>query len=84
MTGSDYALIIGSVASLVTAISAAAVVIIKAQKENTAAIEKVQETANETHIMVNSQREAAAKYTKVLVDALRAKGIEVPDDESLD
>lgn len=77
MIGTDVALVLGAVASLVTAVAAAAVTIVRG-------IRRVQETADQTHTMVNSQRLAAAKYTKVLVDALRAKGIDVPDDESLE
>lgn len=37
----------------------------------------------EVHQMVNSQRLAAQKYEKVLTDAMRKAGIEVPRDESL-
>lgn len=91
MSGADIALVVGALATLITAVTAAAVVIMKAQQENKLLlleaqekIRRVQETADQTHTMVNSQRLSAAKYTKVLVDALRAKGIDVPDDESLE
>jgi len=77
MSGQDIALVLGAAGTLITAVTAAAIAIIKA-------IRQVQATADETHTMVNSQRLAAAKYTRVLVDALRAKGIDVPNDESLD
>lgn len=76
MTGTDIALVLGAVASLITAVAAATVTVVRG-------INRVQETADQTHTMVNSQRLAAARYTRVLVDALRARGIDVPDDESL-
>lgn len=37
----------------------------------------------EVHTMVNQQRTDAARYTAVLVDALRSAGVNVPNDQSL-
>lgn len=38
----------------------------------------------QTHKIVNSQRTAMVAYTKTLSDAMRAAGIAVPDDPSVE
>lgn len=43
----------------------------------------VRRDVKDVHKMVNQQRTDAARYTAVLIGALRKKGIDVPDDESL-
>ena len=45
---------------------------------------RMRRSVAEVHTMVNQQRTDAARYTAVLVAALRDKGIAVPDDASLD
>lgn len=43
----------------------------------------VRRDVKDVHKMVNQQRTDAARYTAVLIGVLRKKGIDVPDDESL-
>lgn len=47
------------------------------------AARRAESAVAEVHTMVNQQRTDAARYTAVLVDALRSAGMNVPDDQSL-
>lgn len=46
--------------------------------------DKAAKATAEVHAMVNSQRLDAAKYTAVLLAALRKAGVDIPADASLD
>lgn len=48
------------------------------------AARRAETAAHEVHTMVNQQRTDAARYTAVLITALRKAGLDVPSDESLD
>lgn len=78
MDGVGIAAIIASVGTLITAVVGAYVLL--ARRE----IRDVRRHVQQVHTIVNQQRTDAAKYTAVLIAALREKGIDVPDDESLD
>jgi hypothetical protein len=52
----------------------------KAARAGAAAVK----AAEEVHVMVNQQRTDAQRYTAVLLDSLRAAGLPVPPDVSLD
>lgn len=47
------------------------------------AAQRAESAVAEVHTMVNQQRTDAARYTAVLVAAMRAAGVDVPDDQSL-
>lgn len=66
----NWAAVIASAGTLITAVVGAYVVLVRRDVRS-------------VHKMVNQQRTDAARYTAVLITALREKGIDVPDDESL-
>ena len=77
MSGQDIALIIGAVATLVTALAGLAAVVMQASKKNLEATAGV-------HTIVNQQRTDAKNQEHRLEATLRKHGIEVPPDPSLE
>jgi phage-related tail protein len=71
----SVASVIAAVAALATAVGGLILAVLQV---------RVKRSVAEVHTMVNQQRTDAARYTAVLVAALRDQGLAVPDDESLD
>lgn len=78
MDGAGIAAVIASVGTLIS--SGVGAYVLLARRE----IRDVRRDVRQVHTIVNQQRTDAANYTAVLIAALREKGIDVPDDESLD
>lgn len=74
----NWAAVIASAGTLITALVGAYAVLVRRD------VRSVRRDVRDVHRMVNQQRTDAARYTAVLITALREKGIDVPDDESLD
>lgn len=76
MTAEGIALILGAVATLVTATSAAIVLILKRD------VRQANESLGEVHALVNQNRTDMVQYQNDLIQALVANGIIVPRDRS--
>lgn len=74
MTGSEIALIITATGTAITAVGGV-VIAVMAKKTSVA--------TQEVHTMVNQQRTDAKRYEITLIKAMKAAGIDIPDDQSL-
>lgn len=81
MTGTEVALIITSIGTLITAAGGVAIALLT--RNNAVIAKKNSEALGEVHIMVNQQRTDALRYQTALVKALKKAGVDVPDDQSL-
>jgi ABC-type uncharacterized transport system YnjBCD ATPase subunit len=79
MNAGDVVTIMGAAGVLITAIAGAIVTLRRVQDVK----ETLQTDVQAVHKIVNQQRTDMLAYQKVLVDALSARGIHVPTDESL-
>jgi hypothetical protein len=77
-----WATVITAVGGLVLAVSVLIPTLRAAKRADASAIASAV-AVREVHTIVNQQRTDAQRYTAVLVDALRASGVDVPDDQSL-
>lgn len=76
MTAEGIALILGAVATLVTAISAAVVLILKRD------VKQANESLGEVHALVNQNRTDMLQYQNDLIAVLQQNKIIVPRDRS--
>ena len=76
MTAEGIALILSAVATLVTAIAAAVVLILKRD------VKQVSEGLGEVHALVNQNRTDMLQYQNDLIATLKANEIIVPRDRS--
>ena len=76
MTAEGIALILGAVATLVTAISAAVVLILKRD------VKQANESLGEVHALVNHNRTDMLQYQNDLIAVLQQNKIIVPRDRS--
>lgn len=76
MTPEGIALILGAVATLVTSVSTAVVLVLRAN------VKAVTETVADVHKLVNQNRTDMLAYQNDLVEALQAGGLIVPRDKS--
>jgi len=80
MTAADIAIVLGAVGVLITSITASIVTLRRVDASKVA----VQEDVAAVHKIVNQQRTDMLAYQATLVETLRASGIHVPTDESLE
>jgi len=76
MTAEGITLILGAVATLITAVSTAVVLVLRAK------VSKVSDSVAEVHQLVNQNRTDMLAYQQDLVQALQAGGLIVPRDKS--
>lgn len=76
MTAEGIALILGAVATLITAVSTAIVLVLRAN------VREVTNTVADVHKLVNQNRTDMLAYQQDLVQALQAGGLIVPRDRS--
>jgi high-affinity K+ transport system ATPase subunit B len=81
MTGAEIALIITAVGTLITAAGGVAIALVT--RNNAVITKKNSEALGEVHTMVNQQRTDSIRYQTALIKALKAAGVDVPDDQSL-